>query len=246
MEQIERQTKEKEPINLEKLLDDIESVCKPVSIFLYGSRARTDSTSFSDYEIGVLIPEDRYVGRSVIRRVVKDSRVSVYPFRLEQFQAGNPDTPFNKNIYMRELVDSGKTLRGEKIIEGMNSSSIEVLDVLSDAQFNLGYALAATIAHRGGSAQTANLLFYKSCLFGTRALIIEKTGKIPATYDEILKESENLELGEYADLVKAAYESRQTGSYDPELLFKNISYINQFVMPILRKRLEKGNTTLVE
>src|SRR3990167_6916324 len=116
---------EKEPVNLEKVLDDIESVCEPVSIFLYGSRARTDSTSFSDYEIGVLIPEDRYVGRSVVRGAVKDSRVSVYPFRLEQFQAGNPDTPFNKNIYMRELVDSGKTLRGATIIEEMKPSNTD-------------------------------------------------------------------------------------------------------------------------
>ena len=128
----------------------------------------------------------------------------------------------------------------------MKPSNIEVLDVLSDVQFNLGYALAATIVHRDGSTQTANLLFYKSCLFGTRALIIEKTGKVPATYDQILKESENLELGEYTGLVQAAYESRQTGSYDPQLLFKNISYINQLVMPILRDRMEKGNTTLVE
>ncbi|KKT87192.1 MAG: hypothetical protein UW86_C0007G0016 [Microgenomates group bacterium GW2011_GWA1_Microgenomates_45_10] len=237
---------EKEPVNLEKVLDDIESVCEPVSIFLYGSRARTDSTSFSDYEIGVLIPEDRYVGRSVVRGAVKDSRVSVYPFRLEQFQAGNPDTPFNKKIYMRELIASGKTLRGKRIIEEMQLPSIEVLDALSDAQFNLGYALAATIAHRDGSEQTANLLFYKSCLFGTRALVIEKTGKVPATYDDILKEAEKLDLGEYTNLVKAAYESRQTGKYDPQLLFKNISYINQLVVPNLSSRLKDGNAVLVE
>lgn len=244
---MEQQPESKEkPMDIEQVLNEIEKVCQPTSIFLYGSRARTDSTPGSDYEIGVLLPEDKYVGRSVLRGAVKDKGVSVYPFRLEQFKAGNPDTPFNKKIYLREVIASGKTLRGEKVIESMQLPSIETLDVLSDAQFNLGYALAATIAHRDGSEQTANLLFYKSCLFGVRSLIMEKTGKVPATYDDIVAEAELLELGEYADLVKAAYQARQSGTYDPAALFKNISFINQFVMPALRNRMEKdGNQILV-
>ena len=229
------------PVDIEKAMDDIESVCEPTSIFLYGSQARTDATPGSDYEIGVLLPEDKYVGRSVLRSAVKEKNVSVYPFRLEQFQAGNPDTPFNKNIYMREVIVSGKTLRGENIIENIQPPSIEAIDVLSDAQFNLGYALAATIAHRDGSNATANLLFYKSCLFGTRALIMEKTGSVPATYDEIVAASANLDLGEYAELVQAAYGARQSGNYDSAMLFKNISYLNQLVVPALRDRMESGD-----
>jgi len=129
----------------------------------------------------------------------------------------------------------------------MRPPSIGILDILSDAQFNLGYALAAIIAHRDGSTSTANLLFYKACLFGTRALIIEKTGKVPATYDEIVTEAKKLDLGEYADLIKTAYQSRQTGSYDPAMLFRNISYLNQFVVPLLRGQAEKnGNRIIVE
>ena len=78
--------------DIEKILDAIEGVCEPTSIFLYGSRARTDATEDSDYEIGVLLPEDKYVGRSVLRTVITEDSVSVFPFHLEQFQAGNPDT----------------------------------------------------------------------------------------------------------------------------------------------------------
>lgn len=244
---MEKQETMETEVNIEKVLDNIESVCEPTSIFLYGSRSRTDSTSESDYEIGVLLPEDKYVSRTTLRSVVKDARVSVYPFRLEQFQAGNPDTPFNKKIYMREVVVSGKTLRGEQIIENMQPPNIETIEVLSDAQFNLGYALAATIAHRDGSAPTANLLFYKSCLFGTRALVMEKTGKVPATYDDILTASKELDLGEYTDVVQAAYDARQSRSYDPAMLFKNISYLNQLVIPEIRKLLDEyGNKIVVE
>lgn len=233
-------------IDIEKILDNIEKACEPTSIFLYGSRARTDATDNSDYEIGVLIPESKYVGRAVLREAVKDKNVSVFPFKLEQFQSGNPDTPFNKKIYMREVILNGRTLRGEKIIENMKAPSIETLEVLADAQFNLGYALASTIAHRDSSPQTANLLFYKSCLFGTRSLVMEKLGKLPATYDEIIAEAENLDLGEYTSLVNGAYQARQTGSYDPVMLFKNISYLNQFIIPAIRSRLEiEGNKVIV-
>lgn len=186
----------------------------------------------------MLLTEKRYVGRAVLRSAINDKRVSAYSFRLEQFVAGNPDTPFNKNIYMRELIASGRTLRGDKIIEGLEPPNIEVVDALSDAEFNLGYALAATIAHRDGATDTTNLLFYKSCLFGARALIMAKLGELPATYDAIVEAANKLDLGEYQALIKTAYDARQTGVYDPNALFKNISFINQAVVPALREMLE--------
>jgi len=99
-------------MDIEKVLNEIERACEPTSVFLYGSRARTDATSRSDYEIGVLFSESKYVGRSILRDAVKEAGVSVYPFHLQQFLVGNPDTPFNKAIYMREVIVSGKTLRG--------------------------------------------------------------------------------------------------------------------------------------
>ena len=146
---------------------------------------------------------------------------------------------------MREVITSRKTLRGEKIVENMKAPSIDILDVLFDAQFNLGYALAATIAHRDGASSTANLLFYKSCLFGTRTLVMEKTGTIPATYDDIANAIPNLDLGEYAELVRSAYQARQSGNYDPAMLFKNISYLNQRVIPLLASRMSRDGPTAV-
>lgn len=244
MEEKSQETHEK-PLDLEAVLDSIEKVCQSASIFLYGSQARTDATPHSDYEIGVLIPEEKYVGRAVLRSAINDVRVSAYPFRLEQFVAGNPDTPFNKKIYMRELIASGRTLRGDKVIESLQLPSVEVVDALSDAEFNLGYALAATIAHRDGAVATANLLFYKSCLLGARALIMTKLGELPATYDAIVEATGKLDLGEYQPLIKAAYEARQAGIYDPNALFKNISFLNQVVVPALRETLSADASKVI-
>lgn len=53
--------------NLNPIIKSINDLCNPISIFLYGSRSRTDFLSDSDYEIGVLIPKDRYIGVMRIR-----------------------------------------------------------------------------------------------------------------------------------------------------------------------------------
>ena len=232
-------------MDIERVLDRIERVCTPTSIFLYDSQARSDAIAGSDYEIGVLLKEEDYIGHLVLQEAVKEASVNVYPFRLEQFRTGNPDTPFNKNIYVREVIVSGKTLRGEKIIENMKPPSIRVLDVLSDVQFNLGRALSAIIAHRNNSTPTANLLFSKSYFFSTRALVMEKTGKFPITYASIISEAKNLDLRKYTDLTEAAHQARQTGSYDPIMLFKNISYLNQFVIPTFQETFEKNGNKIV-
>src|SRR4030066_1541631 len=105
---------------------------KPISIFLYGSRARTDFTNRSDFEIGVLFPKDRYVGRREIGKLVSKEGYNFYPFEYEDFLQGRIDTPFQKKIYMRELVLAGKTLSGEKIIEKMKEPSISIIDLIQD------------------------------------------------------------------------------------------------------------------
>lgn len=105
---------------LEDVLDAVESVSSPTSIFLYGSQARTDAVSRSDYEIGVVFQEDKYVGRSVLRDVITSDKFNVYPFKLEALQTGSIDTPFQKKIYLRELVEAGRTLRGENVLGDMN------------------------------------------------------------------------------------------------------------------------------
>ena len=83
---------------LNTVLNKIIKTCDPVSVFLYGSRARTDFLKRSDFEIGVLIPNDRYISRGEIKKKIKVTGITIYPFRLEDFKEGIMDTPFQKAI----------------------------------------------------------------------------------------------------------------------------------------------------
>jgi predicted nucleotidyltransferase len=127
---------------LDPIITDIKELCDPVSIFLYGSRGRTDFLVDSDYEIGVLIPRNRYIGVIRIRESIPlADEVHVFPFELEDFLAGIIDTPFQKSIYLRELALSATTLAGENIVENLIPPPIKVIDLIQEVRFNLGYAL---------------------------------------------------------------------------------------------------------
>lgn len=182
---------------LDTILKKIIETCEPVSVFLYGSRARADFLKRSDFEIGVLIPTDRYISRSELKKAVGEDGINVYPFRLEEFKNGLMDTPFQKIIYLRDLVVTGKTLHGEQVVENMKAPAITVVDVMQDLRFNIGYALSALISHRSKDFNTASLKFYKSCLFGTRSMLILKKRKFALSYDEIFSLSKELDLDVY-------------------------------------------------
>ena len=221
---------------------------KPISIFLYGSRARTDFLKRSDFEIGILFSKDNYVGRSEIKKVVSKKGFNIYPFEYEEFLQGKIDTPFQKKIYLRELITAGKTLSGEKVIEKMKTPQIRLIDLIQDLRFNLGYALASIISHRNGDKITASTEFYKSCLFATRTLIVLNLRVFPLTYDEIFEKSGQIDLGEYKELIEKAYKVRNGKTeYEDKNLFQNISYLNEFIEPLLLESFEKSsNLTLIK
>jgi hypothetical protein len=101
--------------------------------------------------------------------------------------------------------------------------------------------------YRSGNRELAKSLFYKSCLYGTRSLILLRQGKFPIGYPEIFEASKKLELGEFAELVQAALEIRMgKREYDEMWLYKNIKYLNSFVEPQLMKEFSvKGNVMLL-
>jgi len=232
---------------IDVVLEKIVKLCNPTSIFLYGSRARTDFLRRSDFEIGVLIPESRYSSRSDIKKNIDIPSVSIYPFKLEDFTNGIIDTPFQKSVYLRELISAGKTLYGKKIIEQIKPPAITIIDIMQDLRFNIGYALASIISHRNDDPKTTSLEFYKSCLFGTRSLVLLKKRKFALTYDEIFLLSKEINLDIYADLVRSAYQCRLGKAKYAEIdLFKNISYLNKFIEPELVKYFKKyGNKIII-
>lgn len=233
---------------LEAVLDKIETFCEPVSIFLYGSRARTDFLEKSGYEIGVLIQKNKYVGRSEIANIVSEKNFSIYPFVYEDFVKGKVSTPFQKSVYLRELILAGKTLRGEKIIENLKPPAIMTIDLIQEIRFNIGFALASIMSYQQGDIKTASLEFYKSCLFGTRDLIMLKSKRFIFSYDDVFELSQKIDLAEYGSLVSDAYLIREKGSdCDGNDLFQNISFLNKFIEPQIIKSFKKnGNQILIQ
>lgn len=218
------------------------------SVFLYGSRARADFYAESDYEIGVLMDKDNYIGRTEIKSRFDEKEVNIFPFYYEDFIAGNPDTPFQRSIYMREIVETGKTLAGEKVIEHLKPPEICLLDIIQDVRFNLGYSLAATHSYRNGDNATASLHFAKSCLFGTRDYVMFKTSKFLVSYGDILSVSKKLDLKDYKDLPDYAFQLRKRSvDVDEKKLFQNISYLNKFIEnELLIAFGNRGNAVIVK
>jgi hypothetical protein len=237
-------------VDIESLAQEILNFTNGISVFLYGSRARDDFYDESDYEIGVLMKESKYIERSVIKKQFNEEGANIFPFRYENFIQNAPDTPFVKSIYMREIIESGKTVAGEKIIEKLKPPSIMLVDLIQDVRFNLGYALAATHSFRSGDNATASLHMAKSCLFGTRDCIVLKLKIFPISYDEILELSNKLEYGSteiYKKLPNYAYNLRKRNiEVEEQYLFRNISYLNQLVEPQLIDRYKsEGNIRLL-
>ncbi|MFH1325159.1 MAG: nucleotidyltransferase domain-containing protein [archaeon] len=233
---------------LKEVLDLLNKNFKPKSVFLYGSRARKDFTAKSDFEMGVLFSKENYTERERIKNIVNKKNFSVYPFEYESFISGKIDTPFQKKIYLRELILTGKTISGEKVIEKMKAPQISIIDLIQDLRFNLGYALASMHSHRNGDKISASLEFYKSCLFSTRDLEILKFRTFPTNFNEILNLSNKLNIGEYQKLVEKAFNIRkENAEYEEKDIFLNISYLNKFIEPVLLKLFkEKGNAILLK
>jgi len=214
---------------LEATIKAVTEKFDPISIFLYGSRARTDSLSRSDYEVGVLYKRDKKISRSELKEINPYKDVVLYPFEYEDFLAYKIDTPFPENIYFRELIEAGKTLYGEKVIENLEPPKITTLDLLQRIRFDTGFALAAILSKRNGDEITAATEFPKSCLFGMRCLIILDTKNFPLTHDDIYEQSKKLDLGEYREVVDHAFAVRKGEKIDENFLYRNVSLLNKVI-----------------
>lgn len=217
-------------MTIEQIIQIISTHYKPKSIFLYGSRWWADFLPKSDYEIWVIFEENNYIHRSVLKQIINDSKFSIYPFKYNDIINYELDTPFQKTIYMSDLIRWWKTIFWDKIIENLHLPKITVLDLIQDLRFNIGYALAAMHSYRNGDKYTASYEFYKSCLFWTRDLIILKTWAFPIWFKQIVEYSKKIDLWEFTDLVNIALNIREQGiECDENSIFRNIKYLNKFI-----------------
>lgn len=218
----------------------------PKSVFLYGSRGRGDAKPDSDYEIGVIFDDDKYVQRSDVHAAITDPSVKAYPFKWGELSSGTFGHVFQKSIYLREIIMGGKTIAGEHLIEQI--PPITTLDLIQRLRFDIGMALAAILSYRTGDMQTSMEEFSKSCFFGLRCLEILELKIFPVGYDEIYKLSAKLVTDpEYKAVIEAAHEVRTSGKQaSMDILFDNISLLDTLIEPrILAALKARGNEDII-
>lgn len=234
------------PSEISLVLDKVIEQSKPVSVFVYGSRARDDFQDQSDFEIGVLFNRDVKWGRSQLAVLHDISGLNIYPFVLEDFSEYKLDTPFPRAVYLRELISGAKTIKGEKIVENMELPEIKVSDLLETVTFQLAYALGAVLSSRQKDLVTTSIEFTKSALFGARALVILEKGTFPLSYDDIYNELQSLELDEDSKtVIQHAIDIRKGSEIKPELLYKNITFLNQVVYSKIKAKFTEGDKIIL-
>lgn len=220
----------------------------PKSIFLYGSRGRDDAKPDSDYEVGVIFDDNKYVQRSDIHAAITNPSVKAYPFKWSELVNGTFSHVFQKSIYLRELVKGGRTIAGEHLIEQVPLLPITTLDLIQRLRFDIGQALAALLSYRAGDMKTSMEEFSKSCLFGCRTLEILELKAFPVGYKEIYKLSEKLvQEPEYREVIEFAYAQRNGGKVPSiDILFENISLLDTLIEPrIVALFNEQGNQQII-
>lgn len=226
------------------VLETIYNKTKPISIFLYGSRSRTDFKKDSDYEIGIIFDKNK-ISRSEITKMHNFKNLVIYPFLLSDIKNYDLDTPFPKAIYLKELIETGKTILGKKVFETMESPKLKTIDLIERTAFDIATAFAAVRSFRNGDLISSEINF-KSALFGARVLEILKLHKFPYTYDEIYQTSDELKLeNEYKELLDNAMKIRNKGKIEEKYLFKNISFLNQVVMKEVKKDYKENGDRII-
>ncbi|MCL2037744.1 nucleotidyltransferase domain-containing protein [Candidatus Saccharibacteria bacterium] len=207
----------------------------PVSVFLYGSQATGETTEKSDYEVGIVFDDDKYVSRSEIKSKQDFDDVSIYPFRLSELKDYTLDTPFPKKIFVYQLIKSGKTIFGEDVLSQIEIPKMTKIDLIGATQFHIGIAFCSFLIMRRGDKFLTNDRFSKSCLYGLQILILAKHDKLLTTYSEIFDYCKELNLPkEYQEVVEAAYNVRKKSEYvDDNLIYKNMSFLNYVEKEIL-------------
>lgn len=220
----------------------------PKSIFLYGSRGRGDANPDSDYEIGIIFDDDKYIQRSDIHAAITDPNVKAYPFKRGELSEGKLDFLFQKSIYLREIITGGKTIAGEDLIRQIPLVPITTLDLMQRVRFDIGMALAALLSFRTGDMQTSMEEFSKSCLFGLRCLEILELKTFPSGYDEIYELSDRVVKDEkFKKVVEAAHAVRQSSKPPSiDIIYENISLLDSLVEPRLMAAYEaNGNQEII-
>lgn len=177
------------------------------SVFLYGSRARGDNLPDSDWEVGVIFDEEKYLSRRELAPLQSDG-VVIYPFKHDELTAGIADVPFTRTIWLTELITAARTIGGEEVTSKITPPEITTFDIIADNSFYKARSVDAMIAQREGHDSLARDLFVKSALLGARALILAEGLRFPRNYPEIVEVATSLLDAESQNILGRALEVR--------------------------------------
>ena len=199
----------------------------PLSVFLYGSQATGETTPNSDYEVGLIFDDEKYISRREIKAKQDFDGVSFYPFRLSELRSYTLDTPFPKKLFVYWLIKSGKTILGDDIISQIEIPEITKLDLVGAIGFEIGISFCSFLNLRQGNRFLAHDEFSKSCLHGLKLLIFVESGEFLTTYKDVHEFSKKMDLpDEYREVIDAAYNFRQNSDdVDDNLIYKNMSFL---------------------
>jgi len=229
----------------ERIFEEIRSGLAKIeaaSAFLYGSRARGDFNAWSDFEVGVVFPDERYLRRADLQELVRVEDVTFYPFKLSEFLAGTPNVPFQKGFFMRELAETAETVFGEDLVKTLKVK-LSTLDIAQELRFNIGRAFAGFLSMRSGDLKTANDCACKSCLFGLRAFEVFKFRVFAKSYTEIYDLSQKLGLdSDFVELIDAVHRYREDGEMiEAKLFYRCMSLLDSFEREVLDDLAKNGN-----
>ncbi|MBI2621113.1 MAG: nucleotidyltransferase domain-containing protein [Candidatus Levybacteria bacterium] len=235
------------PKDILSVIDKIEKEAKPVSIFVYGSRARDDFKEDSDYEVGVIFSKTKRWERIKLAQLHNNPNINIYSFVLEEIERYIIDTPFPKAVYLKELVEESITIAGENIIRKLKSPQIKLSDLIEVIIFETSYALGALLSARKNDLVTASIQFSKAVLFAARALVILESGKFPLTHKDIYVESKKLKFLDVngSIVINHAMDVRNGKTIDQEMIYKSLRFLNQSAYTRIKNQLKTGDRIIL-
>jgi len=235
------------PKDILSVIDKIEKEAKPVSIFIYGSRARDDFKEDSDYEVGAIFARAKRWERRELAQLHNNPNINIYSFVLEEIERYIIDTPFPKAVYLKELVEESITVSGENIIQKLMPPQIKLSDLIEVIIFETSYALGALLSARKNDLVTASIQFTKAVLFAARALVILELGKFPLTHKDIYEQSKKLKFldANGSIVIDYAMDVRNGKTIDQEMIYKSLRFLNQSAYTRIKNQLKTGDRIIL-
>ncbi len=230
-----------EPLFLEKI-QGVVAKFNPISIFLYGSRAKWGFMEDSDYEVGSVFDENNKVSSQELQEVVNSECIRIYSFSLEDFVENVPQTPFQHNIYMYELQNSSKIIHGRDIFTELPKVQIHLVHLLQEVRFCLWRATSWLLEFREWNKKLAQESVYKSGLYGLRCLEIAILWDFAFSYTQIFEYSKRLDFEFLSENLAKLMEMREWSDHlDIGIIYDTLTLLGDIEWELMKEFESKGN-----